>query len=235
RITLLTCAACGLLGLMHFIIRVATSPVPLIPKPAPAGPQAAAYPRPYALQSAPAAITCMCLSAVAAFVITALVSPQMEGARAARGPLLCLTSSYLRPLVSLELAAVYAFGIAYSFSMGLGSLLVGRLLAGLQRDLSREQAQARETGEIKLEQVEQGIRHAGRLIGFFEAFIVTTLVALGQWQALGFIIAAKAIGRMKQMEERKFAEYFLIGTLANVSVSIIGGIAARIISGWAYF
>jgi len=121
-----------------------------------------------------------------------------------------------------RLPAVGSWAAGYFFSLGFGSLIVGALLAGLQREISHDRA--KEEGADNAEKVEEGIRHAGRLIGFFEAFIVTTLVAMNQWSAISFLVAAKAVGRIKQMEERPFAEYFLVGTLANVSVAIIGGL-----------
>jgi len=117
---------------------------------------------------------------------------------------------------ALDWPPLYAWAIGFALSLGVGSVLVGKLLAGLQQDLSKD---------------DTGIRHAGRMIGFFEAFIITLLVALGQWQAIGFLIAAKAIGRIKRLEEREFSEYFLIGTLANVSISIVAGILIRKLGG----
>jgi len=123
---------------------------------------------------------------------------------------------------------VLAAAIGYAFSLGAGGVVVGRLLAGLQREISLQEG----APGAAAEQREAGIRHAGRLIGFFEAFIVTTLVVFDQWGAIGFIIAAKAIGRFRQMEHRTFAEYFLIGTLANVSMAVLGGLLAKAALAW---
>ena len=134
---------------------------------------------------------------------------------------------FFRPVMPfygiVPFVSVWATGLL--FSLGAGSLLVSSLLRTMPHGLDRTPVTKEAPGNP--ENVEEGIRNAGRLIGFFEAFIITTLVAINQPAAIGFIIAAKAIGRFKQMEERRFAEYFLVGTLANVSIAIIGGLVIR--------
>jgi hypothetical protein len=57
--------------------------------------------------------------------------------------------------------------------------------------------------------------------------ILLTLVILGQWGALGFVIAAKSIARFKDLDQRDFSERYLIGTLASVAVAIASGLAVR--------
>lgn len=49
------------------------------------------------------------------------------------------------------------------------------------------------------------------------------VVATNDLSALAFIIAAKGLARMKQLEDRQFAEYMLVGTLLSaVSAVLIG-------------
>ena len=48
-------------------------------------------------------------------------------------------------------------------------------------------------------------------------------VLVGAEAAVGFVIAAKTIARFKQLDDRGFAEYYLLGTLASVSVAIASG------------
>ena len=43
--------------------------------------------------------------------------------------------------------------------------------------------------------------------------------------AVGFVIAVKTIARFKQLDDRGFAEYYLLGTLASVSVAICALVA----------
>jgi hypothetical protein len=67
----------------------------------------------------------------------------------------------------------------------------------------------------------------GRIIGILERLIVLTLVLMGQWGAIGFVMAAKSIARFKDLENRQFSEYYLIGTLASVLFAIATGLVAE--------
>jgi hypothetical protein len=67
----------------------------------------------------------------------------------------------------------------------------------------------------------------GRTIGVLERALALTLVTLGQFGALGLVVAAKSLARMKALEDREFAEYFLIGTLASLLLAVAGGLALR--------
>jgi len=42
---------------------------------------------------------------------------------------------------------------------------------------------------------------------------------------VGLILTGKSIARFPEFKEAKFAEYFLIGTMLSVSLSVLGGIA----------
>ena len=67
----------------------------------------------------------------------------------------------------------------------------------------------------------------GATIGVLERVIVATLVLAGAFDAIGLVIAAKTLARFKQLDNREFAEYYLLGTLASISVAIITSLVAR--------
>lgn len=67
----------------------------------------------------------------------------------------------------------------------------------------------------------------GRAIGVLERALALTLVLLNQYGALGLVIAAKSVARFKAMEDREFAEYFLVGTLASLLLAVAGGLALQ--------
>jgi hypothetical protein len=67
----------------------------------------------------------------------------------------------------------------------------------------------------------------GRTIGALERAIALTLVLLGQYGALGLLVAAKSVARFKALEDREFAEYFLIGTLASLLLALAGGLGLQ--------
>jgi hypothetical protein len=48
-------------------------------------------------------------------------------------------------------------------------------------------------------------------------------VIAGQYEALGFVVAAKGLIRSKEFEDRDFTEYFLLGTLASVLIAVLTG------------
>lgn len=74
----------------------------------------------------------------------------------------------------------------------------------------------------------EGLRDAGMRIGQLERFVVTTLTLLDQYGAIAFVFAAKSIARFKKIEEEpRFAEYYLVGTLASVSVGILAGLTIK--------
>ena len=67
----------------------------------------------------------------------------------------------------------------------------------------------------------------GRLIGDLERFLVIVTVAVQAYPAMGFIVAAKGLIRIREFENRNFAEYFLVGTLASVIVAFVLGLLVR--------
>jgi len=69
----------------------------------------------------------------------------------------------------------------------------------------------------------------GRIIGVLERAIALTLVLLGQYGALGLVVAAKALARFRGLEQRDFAEYFLIGTLASLLVALGAGVGVALL------
>ncbi|OLC06627.1 MAG: hypothetical protein AUH42_05340 [Gemmatimonadetes bacterium 13_1_40CM_70_11] len=69
----------------------------------------------------------------------------------------------------------------------------------------------------------------GRAIGVLERALTLTFVLLGQYGAVGLIIAAKSGARFKALEDREFAEYFLIGTLASLLLALLGGLGMKLL------
>jgi hypothetical protein len=66
----------------------------------------------------------------------------------------------------------------------------------------------------------------GATIGVLERLLIVTFVLTGSSAAVGFVVAAKTLARFKQLDDRDFAEYYLLGTLASVAVAVGSGLAA---------
>ena len=62
------------------------------------------------------------------------------------------------------------------------------------------------------------------MIGIIERILVITFVFINEASAISMIFAAKSIVRFSDASNnRKFAEYYLIGTLASISFSLLVG------------
>src|SRR4029077_12346747 len=66
----------------------------------------------------------------------------------------------------------------------------------------------------------------GATIGILERLLIVTLLLGNAPAAVGLVIAAKTIARFKQLDDRMFAEYYLLGTLASVSVAVGSAVIA---------
>ncbi len=88
-----------------------------------------------------------------------------------------------------------------------GSAIVGATLAGL---------------EVPGEE-DEGPRGAGMRIGILERWILLGLIWGGQWGAVGLVLTAKSVARFKKMDDKSFAEVYLVGTMTSVIVAMVTG------------
>ena len=72
--------------------------------------------------------------------------------------------------------------------------------------------------------------NAGKLIGIVERLLSFAFILLGQYEAVGFIMAAKSLLRFAEGDKAK-SEYVLIGTLLSFSIAIFVGIAIKLYFG----
>ncbi len=61
---------------------------------------------------------------------------------------------------------------------------------------------------------------AGFVIGILERLIILTLGLLGEFGAVGLVLAAKGLARFEQLKDKNFAEKYLIGTLLSVLLAL---------------
>lgn len=62
---------------------------------------------------------------------------------------------------------------------------------------------------------------AGAFIGTLERIIILLLLSVGQYSAIGLILTAKSVARYNKIaEDKKFAEYYLLGTLLSTLYAI---------------
>lgn len=85
--------------------------------------------------------------------------------------------------------------------------------------------------------IEQGrnesLKDAGKYIGMLERLFIFVFVLLNQYQAIGFLIAAKSIFRFSDLskaKDRKLTEYILVGTLLSIILAIFVAFAYQYVS-----
>lgn len=61
----------------------------------------------------------------------------------------------------------------------------------------------------------------GSWIGILEREIILILGLMGQFGAIGFVLTAKSLARFKQLENKSFAEKYLVGTLLSAFIAIV--------------
>jgi hypothetical protein len=63
--------------------------------------------------------------------------------------------------------------------------------------------------------------NTGRIIGILERVLIYVAALSDQVAAIGLVLAAKGFVRFKELEDRRFAEYVLVGTLLSFSEAVI--------------
>ena len=73
---------------------------------------------------------------------------------------------------------------------------------------------------------DESLSNAGKYIGMLERLFVFVFVITGNWEGIGFLLAAKSVfrfGDLKESKDRKLTEYILIGTLLSFGIAIAVG------------
>ena len=79
--------------------------------------------------------------------------------------------------------------------------------------------QANQTMKVKGSIENEGAK-IGFWIGVLEREIILMLGLIGQFGAIGFVLTAKSLARFKQLENKSFAEKYLVGTLLSALIAI---------------
>ena len=67
----------------------------------------------------------------------------------------------------------------------------------------------------------------GRIIGILERSMIFLVVLSNQLSAIGFILTAKGVARFKDLEEKDFVEYLIIGTFLSALLALFVGLIFR--------
>ena len=69
--------------------------------------------------------------------------------------------------------------------------------------------------------------NSGEWIGVMERIITLTFVLTDSYTAIAFAITAKSIARFKELENKSFAEYYLLGSISSLVVAVVVGIMIK--------
>ncbi|MEL7591685.1 MAG: hypothetical protein AAGU17_10390 [Anaerolineaceae bacterium] len=81
-----------------------------------------------------------------------------------------------------------------------------------------------------------GLKEGGRIIGYLERLLIYVFILSGQFAGVGFLVAAKSIfrfGELKDSENRKQAEYIIIGTFTSFLLAILVSLGVQALLGLA--
>ena len=72
----------------------------------------------------------------------------------------------------------------------------------------------------------QSLPNVGHVIGDVERMLTLVFVMLGQYEAIGFLLAAKSLLRFRETDTVK-SEYVLVGTLLSFGIAILVGVIVK--------
>ena len=134
--------------------------------------------------------------------------------------ILSAISNIYEPAKELPLQMIDCSG-SFSISLLILAILLCMKPANILIKLILEKYQVGESESCN------NIKNAGALIGNLERILTIVFVLLGQFEAIGFIVAAKSILRFKDTDTAK-TEYVLAGTFLSFGIAILCGLMARI-------
>ena len=69
-----------------------------------------------------------------------------------------------------------------------------------------------------------GAFHSGALIGTLERVLMIVLIVMSQYEAIGFLIAARSILRFSSVNESEKSEYVVAGTFISFCIALFLGL-----------
>lgn len=130
----------------------------------------------------------------------------------------------LQPIIEFSLTPKFvAICAAYLICFRPANFVVKEVFRSSQIDVAIAQ---QEKAEV-LDGADE-LPNAGKLIGILERMLTLTFILIGQYHAVGFLIAAKSVLRYKDTDTLK-TEYVLIGTMLSFGIAVVLGILASAI------
>ena len=119
-----------------------------------------------------------------------------------------------------------AVGRAVLVCLVIGSLLIANVRAGSLFVATRVRAPRPPLVADSRPMTSASVARIGATIGVIERLLISALVLAGGVMTIGLVVAAKTLARFKQLDDRDFAEYYLLGTLASVTFAVVTSLVA---------
>lgn len=119
-------------------------------------------------------------------------------------------------LISFKTRTI-AIVVAFIFCSKPSNILIKHIFSAFSVSISVEDPENKD---------ELSLPNAGKLIGIVERFLALSLIIIGQYEAVGLIIAAKSILRFNGTQK---SEYVLVGTLLSFGIAVFCGILINLI------
>jgi hypothetical protein len=125
--------------------------------------------------------------------------------------------------VSIVRMALYSIGFA--FITDGGTVIVRGVLNKFPTLQRKALAAVRSKGKTEAPEYETSEEErTGELLGILERWLILVFVLNHNFEAVAFVLAAKSVARFSALDDKDFAEYYLLGTLASVGIAVVTGI-----------
>ncbi|MDC7240994.1 MAG: hypothetical protein PQJ50_11605, partial [Spirochaetales bacterium] len=124
----------------------------------------------------------------------------------------CLSLNILT--APLELSTFFSLQL-YLFGILITVQELNNIIRGVLRTIQAAPVKGDEVPQVDSEELKRG-----KIIGAIERILFFFFVMTGNYASIGFILAAKGFTRFRDLDDKNFAEYVLIGTLLSSSLSI---------------
>lgn len=141
----------------------------------------------------------------------------------------------LETVLALGILLIIAtYGTSYFLAIVLKNLAPEDSIIHSKQERQKKEEYHRVTSTITTTEVSLAYpkqhKNIGRYIGMLERLLIIILVVNQALTSITILVAIKSITRFKQFEDKRFAEYYLIGTLFSIVIAIcIGFLALRVL------
>jgi len=75
--------------------------------------------------------------------------------------------------------------------------------------------------KIETDKAEDADYRAGWIIGGLERSVLAVGIVTHSWEVLAAVVALKTVARFKELDDQRFAEYFLVGSLFSILWAVL--------------